>query len=70
MNNKRNIVLAVHLPSLASLACQSVSPSEDPASLPPETVATEEESSPILPADFSDTEEDTQEGIRSNWGSL
>ncbi|MBL8063224.1 MAG: hypothetical protein JNK32_09415, partial [Anaerolineales bacterium] len=60
MNNKRNILLAVILLLLASLACQSVSPSE-PASIPPESVATEEESSPLLPADSSDTEEATQQ---------
>ena len=60
MNNKRNIILAIILLLLASLACQSVSPSgSDPVSLPPETVATEEESSPILPADSSDTEEES-----------
>ena len=60
MNKKRSILFAVILLLLASLACQSVSPSgSDPVSLPPETVATEEESSPILPADSSDTEEES-----------
>lgn len=60
MNNKRNILLAIIFLLLASLACQAVSPSDsDPVSLPPETVATEEESSPILPADSSGSQEES-----------
>lgn len=62
MNNKRNILLAITVLLWASLACQSLSPSEDPASIPPEAVATEEESSPILPSDSSSTEEPAQTG--------
>lgn len=61
MNNKRNILLAVTVLLWASLACQSLSPS-DPASLPSETVATEEASSPLLPSDTSATEESAQSG--------
>lgn len=60
MKNKRNILLAVILLLLASLACQSLAPSgAEPVSESPETVATEEESSPILPSDSSDTEEES-----------
>lgn len=62
MNNKRNILLALTVLLLASLACQSLTPSEDPASLAPETVATEEESSPVLPSDSSATEESVHTG--------
>jgi hypothetical protein len=58
MNNKRNILLAITVLLWASLACQSLSPSgSDPASVPPESAATEEENSPLLPADSSTTEE-------------
>lgn len=55
MNNKRNILLAVTVLLWASLACQSLSPS-DPDSIPPETAATEE-NSPLSPSDSSATEE-------------
>ncbi|MBN8658163.1 MAG: nuclear transport factor 2 family protein [Anaerolineae bacterium] len=59
MNNKRNILLAATILLLASLACQSLAPSEEPASLPPEIAVTEEESSPVLPSDSTDTEEES-----------
>lgn len=59
MNNKRNILLAVTILLLASLACQSLAPSEEPASLPPEIAVTEEESSPVLPSDSTDSEEES-----------
>lgn len=59
MNNKRNILLALTILLLASLACQSLAPSEEPASLPPEIAVTEEESSPLLPSDSTDTEEES-----------
>lgn len=60
MNNKRNIILAVTILVLASLACQGVSPSgSDPVSLPPETAVTEEESSPIVPEDSSGSQEES-----------
>lgn len=60
MKNRRNIVLAVPVLLLASLACQSLSPS-GPASIPQEAVVTEE-SSPILPSDPSATEEASAPG--------
>lgn len=59
MNNKRNILLAVTVLLWASLACQSLAPSEDSGSIEAETVATEEASSPLLPSDSSDTEEES-----------
>jgi hypothetical protein len=59
MNNKRNILLALTILLLASLACQSLAPSEEPASLPPEIAVTEEESSPVLPSDSTDTEDES-----------
>jgi hypothetical protein len=59
MNNKRNILLALTILLLASLACQSLAPSEEPASLPPEIAVTEEESSPVLPSDSTDSEDES-----------
>ncbi|MBN8658338.1 MAG: nuclear transport factor 2 family protein [Anaerolineae bacterium] len=59
MNNKRNILLALTVLLLASLACQSLAPSEEPASLPPEIAVTEEESSPVLPSDSTDSEDES-----------
>jgi hypothetical protein len=41
------------------LACQSLAPSEEPASLPPEIAVTEEESSPVLPSDSTDSEDES-----------
>jgi hypothetical protein len=59
MNNKRNILLAVTVLLWISLACQSLAPSEDSGSIEAETVATEEASSPLVPTESSDTEEES-----------